>query len=641
MLLRLRAAVIRRHSAHAEDGMALVTAIGVIVVVTLIAMLLAGSAVSAAAFSSTVRAQVQARAAADAGLDLVWASMQGGSFPCSITASGTVNYATTVSYRDKNGVALNCAGSFVSGVPAKATVSSTGDAVNDGVNGISSGDSRTIIGLFDIVVNPGTVNLDKAVFSEGGYTITNNTQIVDSNGLGQANLYSNSSVECRTSVGVQGWVLVQGDFSVGQTCYIQGTVWAGGGVSANSQVKVTGDILSRGGPGPSYATVDLKNAWVGGSVVANGSVLIDTASNSNYCPVHGYDGKVCGSVVSLYGTITTSNAARIGGNAYANGTVDIGTTNNNLIVGGNVVSKTGGLNGSNFGSSGYRVGGYVATKGTSVLPKARVGNAASSCAGSSTANGYVACVPASPSFSLAGLPAALNFPTNSDVVAPPRESLPRITSDATGLAKWIAAGWTVQTVPCASAKSTIAAGWTGKLLLKVTGCTDQLEWSNQTITLPGDLVVLNPAGFNMDNPVVVKSNNSTKRTIQWIVPSDGKRPDGTTNLVSWTTPVATDPDYTKGTCWTPNPDKHYGDITSKTKTTYSNVETFMYTPCDIIINNSLDGFVGQAYGGYTELPGNSVVTFKKQDVPGATTTTSVAPFVSATETARFDARDAG
>lgn len=613
--------------------MALVTVLGLAVVITLVAMLLTGAAVSSAAFSSSVRAQVEARAAADAGIDLVWSRFDAANFPCSIAGGGSLDYTTTVSYTDKNGASLACTGSFVSGTPAHAVVSSAGTANHGGANGVSSGDEREIVALFDIEVNPGSVSLDKAVFSESGYTITNNTQIVDSTGLGQANLYSNSSIECRTQVGVQGWVLVQGDFTVGQTCFIAGTVWAGGSVSANSQVKITGDLLSQGGTGPSYGNVDLKNAWVGGSVVANGSVLIDTASNSNYCSVHGYDAKVCGSVVSLYGTITTSNAAKIGGNAYAHGNIDIGTTNNNLIVGGNVVSAAGGLSGSNFGNRGFRVGGYVATYATSGVPIALVGNKTSSCAAGSPA--YLACVPVSPSFSLAGLPAALNFPTNANVVAPPRESLPRINSDTTvGLAKWAAQGWVVENVSCANVKSRIASGWTGKLLLNVTGCANQIEWSGETMTVTGELAILNPSGFYMNNPVKIQSSSSVVHDVQFIVPSDSKLADGTTDLVTWSSPIATDPDYSKPSCAAGN----YGDFTSKTKTEFDKVELFIYTPCDVHINNSLEGFLGQIYGGYTELPGNSVVTFKKQDVPGATTTTSVAPFVNADETARFDAR---
>lgn len=623
---------LRRPLRRDENGIALVTVLGVMAVTVIVAIAIATAAIGSAAFSSATRASVQARAAADAGIDLAWASMRQGTFYCQVpTVSGGLDYTTTVDYFDETGAAIACSGtSTLSGLPAKAVVNSSGSAANSGIAGNASGDERTVIAIFDVEVNPGSVNLDKAVFSDGTYTMTNNNTFIDATGLSQAHLYSNGDIACKTQVALQGWIMAQGNVTTPNQCLVAGSVWTGGSFTANAQTRVSGDVFSRGGATTPATGVSLDSSWVGGTVVANGPVTLGTSSNSNYCPLHGYNGKVCGSIISLESTITLSNAPRIGGGLLAKGNINIGSTNNNLIVGGNVISTTGGLSGSNFGNSGNRVGGYVAVGGSSALPLARIGNKPSSCA---VGSGFSACNPTQPPLPLAEIPAVLGFPGNQRVVAPPRESLPRVDSDAAALAKW--SGWNIETVACSAVKTRVAAGWTGKLLLNVTGCTSALTWTNnEQMTLTGDLVLLNQSGFDLSNNVVFKSNNlSIKREIMLIVPSDAKTTAGTP-LVTWTTPIPSDPTFTRPTCAGGN----YGDIRANNLDLKS-LKTFLYTPCDLVLDNGITGFEGQMYSGTSNFPNNSTMVFTKLEVPGATSSSSTAPFVNAEQTARFDARE--
>jgi hypothetical protein len=622
----------RLRARNDDDGAVLISVISLSVIVLIICALIANSAITASTFSSTTRASLQSRAAAEAGIDIVWSSIEQGTFYCTKTdtTSTGLSYEVTIKYFDDADTAIACIGSAsLLGTPSKAVVTSVGSAVDAGVT--DSGDTRTVIAFFDIVVTDSTATLDKVFFSDAGYTITNSTTVSDGAGLGQANLYSNNDILCKTTIAIQGNVYVQGNFESSNKCVISGDVWAGGKITSADQMVVSGDLMSMGGTSGTPGPVSLDKAWVGGSVIANGSVDMKGNSNTAYCSVAGYNAKVCGSIISLEGGVTLDNGANVAGNIYSKNSIDIGTTNSNLIVGGNIVSKTGSLSAKNYGNSGYRVGGYTATGTTTQLPKARVGNQASSCA--TGTSGYTACSPTQPAIPLGGIPPELNFPTNSRVVAPPRESLARINSDAISLTKWV--GWTLETVTCSNLNTRINNGWSGKLLLKVTGCTSPIVWDNKTFTLTGDLAIMNPSGWEARNNLDFKSNNSTKRNFMLIVPSDSKLANGTTDLVTWTQPIPTDSTYYKPVCASGT----YGDITSS-KISNVNINMFIYTPCDFAVQNQMTNFYGQIYAGSSVYPNNSSITFTPLDVPGATTAGApVASSVVATQTSRFDARD--
>jgi hypothetical protein len=633
MLLRSIGKALDRRRSASDEGAVLVSVIAIMAIVMIISITLTSAAITSTAFSTTARAQLQSRAGAESGIDTIWTAMQKGTFNCglSVTNPDGITYTATVQYYDAAGTKLTCSGaSSLSGTPAKGVVVSTGVAASKGVAGATSGNRRTLTALFDIQVNSASVNLDKVFFSDGSYTITNSTNVLDSTGRTQANLYSNGTIDCATTVALQGSIYVQGDFRAHNTCVISGSVWAGGAVTSDDQMRVTGDVLSMGGATSTAADVSLDKAWVGGTVVANGSVSVNGNANSQQCSLAGYQAKVCGSIVSIEGGITLANGGLVAGNALAKKAIDIGSTNSDKMVGGNLVSSTGGLSASNYGTSGARVGGYVAVRGDSQLPKAVIYRPEASCAAN-----FTPCTASQLSLPLGGLPAVLNFPTNTRVVAPPRESLPRLESSATALSKW--SGWTQENVACADLKTRITTGFAGKLLLNVTGCTAPIVWDNESFTLKGDLVVMNRSGFTAKNDLSFTSStptSTTKRTLMLIVPSDAKNADGT-NLVTWTAPISTDPGYTRPTCTVGD----YGDISSS-KISLTGVQAFIYTPCDFVVANQLINFFGQIYSGSSVYPNNSSITFTPISVPGATTATPVAaPTVVVTQTSRFDSRD--
>lgn len=646
MLLTKLRERLRRTTEESERGTVIISVIVVGSIVLIVCSLIAASAVTALTFTSGTRATVQSRSAAESGIDAVWAAMYNSTFTCqkTVTMPSGQTYEVEVDYFDKDGNALVCLGtSSLIGLPAKGVVTSTGTPSDGAVGASTVGDERTVVAFLDIVINNNKATLDKVFFSDGSFNVNNSTQVIDSTGLGQANLYSNTNVDCTTSVAIQGNIYVQGNFAAHNNCHVAGTVWTGGTVTSDNELKVSGDLLSMGGSGPTPSAVTLNQSWVGGSLVANGSVT-GTTGGGYTCSSTGYVAKICGNLVSIEGGVSIDNQTRVAGNIYAKNTIDLGNTNANLIVGGNVVSKTGGLLAKNSGGSGFRVGGFVAVAGSTQVAKANISNKASSCATATT--GLVACTPVQPDFPLIGLPALLNFPTNTRVVAPPRESLVRVDSSAVAMASWVVGGYTVEPVLCSNVLNRINAGWTGKLLLNVVGCTAPLDWNKTTIkavtgkefiSLPGDLVIMNPAGWDNKNQTAFVGTGTTKKNLQLIVPSDAKLANGLTPLVTWSSPIATDPGYTKPTCHPTS--GTYGDLLFD-NLELTNTQTFLYTPCEFEQKNQMFGFFGQIYSGSAKYPNNATMSFVKMDVPGATksTATPPGPPVVATQTARFDAR---
>jgi hypothetical protein len=315
----------RLGSRRDDEGAVLVSVIAIMAVLMIISITLTSAAITSTAYSTAGRAQVQSRAAAEAGIDLVWTGMQQGNFYCRLSATDPngVTYSATVDYFDAANAPLTCSGtSTLSGTPARGVVNSTGKASARGVAGATSGDERSLTALFDIQVNAASVTLDKVFFSDGSYTITNSTNVLDATGLSRANLYSNGTIDCRTGIALQGSVYVQGDFHAHNTCIIGGTVWAGGAVTSDDQMQVLGDVYSAGGPTGSPLNVSLDKAWVGGTVVANGSVSLEGSANTNYCSLAGAYAKVCGGLVSIEGGIAIRNGGKIAGNALAKNGID-------------------------------------------------------------------------------------------------------------------------------------------------------------------------------------------------------------------------------------------------------------------------------------------------------------------------------
>ncbi len=604
--------------------------VGLLLVIGVVSAAVLTSAATGAAYSTSSRANVQSLAAADAGVDAVYANLLAGNYVCSLTSPSPA-FSATVTYINAAGNEMPC-GTVVAGTPVAARISSTGAAADSGV-GSADGDERTVVAELTLGSSGGPAPLDKAVFSEGSFTLNNNVTIEESEtGETDADLYSNGTIYCRTQLEIQGDITAQGDLAFENTCQGLGTIWIGGNASFSSSVNLSGSIYAAG-----RGTMTLANSsHLDGSIVTNGSVVLDNAPGSAPCPGTAREWGVCGSVVALGGSITSKNGASVGGSAYAEAGFTASTANSTQVVGHDVVVRNGGVSGS--GLRDTTVGGSVRAWGTIGIAPERIGNVAGSCQ-KTAGSGFAACgsQPAIPAPNpAAALPATLGYPSVAPVLPvvtkPVREELPRIEMSPTGLAKWT--GWGIHTFDgpnsCADAKAFLAGAWSGKQLLLVTGCSTPLTWNNETLTLKGDLAILSTSGFEASNAFKVASSTSTVRDLMWIVPSDGPG-------ISWSPVAGTSPTQYAPSCTSPG-----ANIAINNRTEITGAHWFLYSPCTVSISNQLIGFEGQIYGGFVTYPNNSSITKAAVNVPGAvTSTSSPTPTYSAQLLSRLDVTEEG
>ena len=623
---------------NSQGGVAMIAAIGIMAVLMIVVMTLSASSMNAAGFATAARAGVQARAAADAGIDAVRAKLMAGSFVCELSStSADLTYSAKATYTNSAGAAMACAGASLSGTPKTARITSTGQAARVAVGGTTSQDSEVIGATIDIVVTPASVVLSKAVFSEGDLVLTNNTSAVESGaGLADADLYSNGKITCKTQAVIQGRVHSQGDFSVENNCTVAGTVWSGGNANlSSSTVDIAGDVFAAG-------TGEFKagKAHIGGSIIANGPVSLPDKADI-VCGASGQKANVCGSVYSLNGTITMGNNANILGSAYSRGTLFIGNSSGTTI-GQNAVSLTGDLNGQNNPTIGgvAKVGGAITSGVTDSKATWCDASAATSVVPSCVSPDPYLPLPtaASPAFAVPALfaPAAPSnlgtAPTTVAVIAPPRESMPQVPSST---ANW--AGWTVvpTTTLCATAGSfgtalkTITDGYptTAKLLIQINGCTSPVALNNDTIVLTNDVALMSPRGFSSSNELTIKSFDTAVHELAWIVPSDSPG-------VTWTTADPAYPGQLTPACdAASSPNISLSKLAALTK-----IKWFIYTPCSATLNFDHKDFEGQIYAGKAEIPTGGIIKRASMNIPGAVVPGGAAGAgsISTTLTSRYD-----
>ncbi|MCL2796202.1 MAG: hypothetical protein FWD85_12975 [Microbacteriaceae bacterium] len=643
-----------------DEGFALPSVIAIFAIVAIVSLSLAGLAVHALGFSTSTRASVESRAAADSGINVLLTQMQqpdaalATQFPCTLVpgASDIEQYSVIVHYFDASGTVLSCTGAYlpVSSVdpPVRAVADSTGTAAFKGVAGQSAGDTSTVTSVISILVTTADVNIPdmtKSIFSDGGLTLTNATNITDSLAQNSADIYTNGSVECSTSNGspVQGSIYAQGNVIQDTSCTVQGDVWAGGTYTPqNGNTTIGRNLLVAGGTAAPYPQVSLDSTWVGGDVVTNGPVEASGNGSQANCSLIGAKANVCGSISSMTSTVTLGAGGAVGGDAQAYGDVSIAAGNKTSVY-GNVRSVTGNQTVSST-SSKRVVGGYVAVPGAIGLSSsANIGNLTSTC-GASAAFGSVSRCPSSPQFSIAALPTEMGYPTQTLVTAPPRESLPTIKSDAAAMSLWTAAGWTITDITNCAIPTTYTGGsFSGKQLLYVTGCGSSPLSLSTAFKLSGDLVIMSPSGFTIGLKNNAITTTGATHQLQLIVPSDATIPGGG-NLVTWNQPLSYDTAYYQPVCNSSAP-AGYGaiNITSNNFSPATNVDMFLYTPCQFIAPNSVGPINGQVYSGTSATGNNESVNYVPMTVPGAlkSPTDIPTPVVTTvvTELSRFDARN--
>ncbi|HVE46376.1 MAG TPA: hypothetical protein VNA57_06480 [Acidimicrobiales bacterium] len=233
-----------------ESGFAIVTAVMVIMIVTILGLVTLRLSLHSSDTTASNRKRVQAVGAAEAGIDFALARMQkDAALPCTLadtlqTEPTISRYSATITYRDANGVVLACpAGGFLtSGTPKTAVI------VSQGTTNAKAFGNRAMQALVRLDPAVGSTGFDKAIFSNSTITVANNTDVYGENGP-DGDIYTNGDFVCDSgNQHYRGNIIAPaGSISFLQKCTVDGDLYARNDVKTTNNALIAHDIKSSKG----------------------------------------------------------------------------------------------------------------------------------------------------------------------------------------------------------------------------------------------------------------------------------------------------------------------------------------------------------------------------------------------------------
>jgi Tfp pilus assembly protein PilV len=231
---------ILRRTARDEQGVALITAMLVSMVVVTLGVTSVTLAMHNSEQSARERERVESIAVAEAGLNYVFSHLQSGAadtFECSITRSlaGTPNatFTATVTFYDEAGVEIDCATLDAEDEPDSALIRSTGTSLGEDP-------ARTMESFLHLVPVRGTPFGDFAVYSDASPTFNSNTQIFGGDSH-DGNVYTNDNAIIESNAQMYGDVWAQGFVHLESNAEVKEDVWAGTYVQMDQKSRVLGN----------------------------------------------------------------------------------------------------------------------------------------------------------------------------------------------------------------------------------------------------------------------------------------------------------------------------------------------------------------------------------------------------------------
>lgn len=229
---------------HGEQGMAMIMAVLLSVVVVTLGTLAMNNAVHNSETSSYDRKRVQGIAAAEAGIDYYMSHLQGasaGDVQCSMSDSltGTIptSFQVSASFYDAAQNEIAC--------PIPAGVSP--DFVLVRSTGKSSADSptRTMEAYIKLIAQKGNPFGEGAIFSDQAPGLNATVQI-NGNTSDDADVYTNGTATSSLSAGTKigGNLFSQGDVVLNKNAQVTKDVHAKGSITMNQQSQILGNAIS-------------------------------------------------------------------------------------------------------------------------------------------------------------------------------------------------------------------------------------------------------------------------------------------------------------------------------------------------------------------------------------------------------------
>ncbi|WP_456824650.1 hypothetical protein [Cellulomonas sp. P5_E12] len=268
-----------------DDGIALVAAMAVVMLVGILMVVTVGIAISESTATGRDRQRSSAVSTAESQVDTIMAQVQAAApsalptFCGTLTSSADVasddfGVTSTVTYYKPDGVTQVPCASIPTTQVGYAKIRST--ATSDALAHTSSA-KRSVESLVRLTPAYGN-DLDKAIFSNSTLTMSNKTVLTSASGTPDADIYTNGDFSCRNNEEFHGSIYAQGRISLESQCTVSVDVWAKGEVKiTNPSASVGGRVLS------SSDKVSLDKAALGQQARAAGSVSGDVCGTPGKC----------------------------------------------------------------------------------------------------------------------------------------------------------------------------------------------------------------------------------------------------------------------------------------------------------------------------------------------------------------------
>ena len=269
----------RRRRRGGDEGVALVMALGITMLVGVLMLVLVAYALVETRQTGRDRQRSSAVSVAEGRIDTTLARMQGAvitALPCGATTvtsgvgADTLTTVTTVRYFNGATPVTACplaAGAVVTQAAVAATTTSNAIAGQRSAR-------RTMETLVNLRPLPG--GLDMAIYGHQGVIMRNQGDIYGSSpGVPDGDIYTNGNFECYNNGDYRGSIYAQGTVTMLGNCNVSADVHAGLGVTGDSpQITIGGDVIvSDGVAAAPHGNVQFKNgAAVAGVVRASGTI---------------------------------------------------------------------------------------------------------------------------------------------------------------------------------------------------------------------------------------------------------------------------------------------------------------------------------------------------------------------------------
>lgn len=248
-----------------DEGFALASVVAMMLLGAIIVTIMLTATMRTIGTTTATRASVQAKAAAQAGVDAARSMLDAGT--CSAGTFTGTNPAYTVTLHPSTG--QNATASLPIGCPTSTSrsviVVATGTASALGT-GNDAGDARAVEAL---LVKPGdSPRFDKAAFGLTGVAANTSLQLIDASGTTSADIFTEGSYTCSSAQTIDGDLYAKGSilFSSGP-CIVNGTVLTEGNFDCRAGTTILGDLYVKGNADFTSQPCDIRGiVHVGGNV---------------------------------------------------------------------------------------------------------------------------------------------------------------------------------------------------------------------------------------------------------------------------------------------------------------------------------------------------------------------------------------